>query len=244
IRHGESTDNLRSVWAGWEDAPLSNHGKQQARAMGQSFTETRFTAIYASTLKRAFTTAQALYDGQKDPKPTFTSSPLLREQHFGIAEGKPWTYHREKGMTLEEQFDQGKFPVLHHDDEKFPGGESLNDLAARANRAIEELVLPHVWTAAKEGEKGVHIALVSHGLCISQLMIQLLKHNTDGPDGGDYRGLKNTAWSRVTVSIKQGLKEGERLESVDDAQSPLDIRVTDIDRHSHIENIVCAPLTV
>lgn len=181
---------------------LHNGFEQQARAMGQSFTETRFTAIYASTLKRAFTTAQALYDGQKDPKPTFTSSPLLREQHFGIAEGKPWTYHREKGMTLEEQFDQRKFPVLHYDDEKFPGGESLNDLAARANRAIEELVLPHVWTAAKEGEKGVHIALVSHGLCISQLMAQLLKHNADGPDGGDYRGLKNTAWSRVTISMK------------------------------------------
>ncbi|KAI9458819.1 hypothetical protein F5148DRAFT_1219875 [Russula earlei] len=26
IRHGESTDNLRSIWAGWKDAPLSNHG--------------------------------------------------------------------------------------------------------------------------------------------------------------------------------------------------------------------------
>lgn len=26
VRHGESTDNLRQVWAGWKDAPLSQHG--------------------------------------------------------------------------------------------------------------------------------------------------------------------------------------------------------------------------
>ena len=48
-----------------------------------------FTAIYASDLKRAFATAQALYDDQKDPKPSFESSELLRELNFGDAAGHP-----------------------------------------------------------------------------------------------------------------------------------------------------------
>lgn len=26
IRHGESTDNLKPIWAGHADAPLSHHG--------------------------------------------------------------------------------------------------------------------------------------------------------------------------------------------------------------------------
>jgi len=26
VRHGESTDNLKRIWAGWKDAPLSQHG--------------------------------------------------------------------------------------------------------------------------------------------------------------------------------------------------------------------------
>lgn len=66
--------------------------------MGEYFAnaDTKFTAIHASTLKRAFSTAQALYDAQPEPKPTFTKSLLLREQHFGIAEGRPWTFTGEE----------------------------------------------------------------------------------------------------------------------------------------------------
>lgn len=66
--------------------------------MGEYFANanTKFTAIHASTLKRAFSTAQALYDAQPEPKPVFTKSLLLREQYFGIAEGRPWTFTGEE----------------------------------------------------------------------------------------------------------------------------------------------------
>lgn len=91
--------------------------------------------------------------------------------------------------------------MLYRNDEKFPGGESINELAQRANVAITALVLPHVWQAAKEGKTGVHIAVVSHGLCISQMISELLKMSTK-QDEGDYRGLQNTAWSRVVIDIE------------------------------------------
>ncbi|KAI0322361.1 phosphoglycerate mutase-like protein [Amylostereum chailletii] len=236
IRHGESTDNLRSVWAGWQDAPLSNHGMNQALAVGKFFADTRFDAIYASTLKRAYSTAQAVYDGQTDPKPPFTSSPLLREQHFGQGEGHKWTYQREESLTLEEHYARGIYPVLFEDDEKFPGGESPNDLDIRANQAIEELVLPHVWDAAKTGKKGLHIAVVSHGLCISRLIAQLLKKGTGPLSKADYRGLQNTAWTRVAVDVKES-QEGEPVEFSNDTRPPLAIAVTDINQHSHIDRI-------
>ena len=64
----------------------------QAKALGQHWASTPVDAVYCSDLKRAHSTAQALVAGQ--PKadtgilPIVT--PLLREQNFGIAEGKPW----------------------------------------------------------------------------------------------------------------------------------------------------------
>jgi broad specificity phosphatase PhoE len=174
---------------------------QQARALGEFFADTHFTAVHTSDLKRAFSTAQALYDKQRDPKPTFDSSELLREQNFGVAEGKPWSYRSSRDTNLEEETANGVYPSLHGSDEKFPDGESINELAQRANRANTALVLPHVWQAAKEGKTGIHIAVVSHGLCISQMISELLKMSAK-QDKGDYRGLMNTAWTRLVVDIE------------------------------------------
>jgi len=176
---------------------------QQARALGKFFADTRFTTIHTSDLKRASGTAQALYDAQKDPKPIFDSSELLREQHFGVAEGKPWTYSSGRSVNLEEEMVKGVYPTLHGSDEKFPGGESINDLGQRAHRAITTLLLPHVWQAAKEGKSGVHVAVVGHGLCISQMISGLLKMSANQAIGiVDYRGLLNTAWTRLVIEIE------------------------------------------
>ena len=175
---------------------------QQARALGEFLSDTHFNAIHASDLKRAFATAQAVYDGQKDPKPTFDSSELLREQNFGVAEGKPWSLANRRAINLEEEMAEGVYPTLHGSDEKFPQGESINDLADRAKRANTAFVLPHVWQAAKEGKTGIHVAVVSHGLCISQMISELLKLSARQDKVKDYRGLLNTAWTRVAIEIE------------------------------------------
>lgn len=157
-------------------------------------------------MKRAFTTAEAILDAQPEPKPPLIPSLLVREQHFGIAEGSPWLMEPKPGLTLEQHYAEKVFPVLHHRDEKFPEGESLNDVASRCEQAIKDLVLPHVWSAVKEGSKGVHIAVVSHGLCISELVSALLRQDASGiPPENSYRGLWNTAWTRVAIDIKVGL---------------------------------------
>ncbi|TFK52626.1 phosphoglycerate mutase-like protein [Heliocybe sulcata] len=236
VRHGESTDNLRSVWAGWADAPLSNHGMNQARAVGQSLSQTHFIAIHASDLKRAYTTAQAIHDAQPTPPP-FDSSPLLREQHFGVAEGKPWSLHLEPGMSLEDHYAKGIYPVIFNREDKFPEGESLDDLARRAEEAIDKFVMPHVWDAARSGKRGVHVALVSHGLCISELIAALMRKSAVGGGSADkYKGLLNTAWTRVAINV-HGAKEGEPVEFPSNESPPLTMKVTDVNRHEHIDDI-------
>ncbi|KAI0917238.1 hypothetical protein AcW1_007518 [Taiwanofungus camphoratus] len=237
IRHGESTDNLRDVWAGWKDSPLSNHGMNQARALGASLSHVRLSAIHASPLKRALWTAQAVQDSQSKPNPPLTTSLLLREQYFGIAEGKPWLYNPEPGVSLEEHYARGVFPVIPERSHKFPEGESLIDVEQRAQAAIEQIVMPYIWSAARAGEKGIHVAIVSHGLCISELIPALLSKDVSGlHPGHKYRGLLNTAWTRVTVNIK-GIGEGETLEFTDNNPPPLLVRVTDFNRHEHLDNV-------
>ncbi|KZT65800.1 phosphoglycerate mutase-like protein [Daedalea quercina L-15889] len=239
IRHGESTDNLKSVWAGWKDAPLSNHGMNQAKALGKSFitSKTSFLVIHASPLKRALWTAQAVRDAHVEPQPPLTTSPLLREQHWGIAEGKPWIMEFQPGLSLEEHFARGLYPVLQSRSQRFPEGESLDDLAARAKKAVDELLMPYVWSAARGGEEGLHIAIVSHGLCISELIPSLLVRDQSGVHPGHrYRGLLNTAWTKVTVKVK-GAKEGELMDFPDNNPPPLEVKVTDFNRHEHLDNV-------
>lgn len=236
VRHGESTDNLRTVWAGWADAPLSHHGMNQARALGEAFTNIRLTAIYTSPLKRASITANALFDAQPDPKPSVHISPLLKEQNFGKAEGASWLGRQDPNMTLEEHFASGKYPMLLDRKLKFPDGESLNELAARADQAIRKLVLPHVLQAARTGTQDVHIALVSHGLCISEMVAALVRRGQDEAPHTHYRGLLNTAWTRATVRAKRE-STGEAMNTSEDDLPSLLVDVTDINRHEHISTV-------
>lgn len=211
---------------------------QQAKALGQSLSNTRFVAIYASTLKRALWTGQAVREAQADPKPPLTESLLLREQYFGEAEGHPWSWNQTPGLTLEEHFAKGIWPVLHERSQKFPGGESLDDLAARASEAIDELVMPHIWQAAREGKAGVNIAVASHGLCISELIPALLVKDESGHHPGDkYKGLHNTAWTRLAIQVK-GAAEGQPLNFADNDLPTLHIKVTDVNSREHLVSVV------
>jgi broad specificity phosphatase PhoE len=175
---------------------------QQARALGTSLADIPFAHIHASDLKRATATAEALQSGQTaDPKPPLTRTAQIREQNFGIAEGKPWLFEMKPGKTLEEHYAEGIFPILDDSAAKYPEGESTQDLQKRAAQAIKDIVIPYVWDAARTGKREVHVALVSHGLCISKLVPALLNWGMYAKQQ-DYSGLKNTAWTRAEISLK------------------------------------------
>ncbi|KAK2465340.1 hypothetical protein APHAL10511_002694 [Amanita phalloides] len=233
IRHGESTDNLMKIWAGWRDAPLSQHGMNQANALAKAQADTRYTAILASPLKRALMTAEIIREAQYIAPPINTS-PLLREQHFGVAEGKSYGTAREPGLSLEEHFAKDIFPVLRERYLKFPEGESRNELAQRANQAIDKLLIPYIQSAIAEGTEESHIAVVSHGLFIREITMALLKRNTDQTDSRGIWHLQNTGWTRLkveTTGVDQLVKEswpGVRLE----------VRIIDYHRSEHLSGLV------
>ncbi|ODN76113.1 hypothetical protein L202_06045 [Cryptococcus amylolentus CBS 6039] len=187
VRHGESTDNLRPLWAGWSDAPLSNHGMNQAKALGQSLKDTRFDYIVASDLKRAHWTAQQIQSNQATQPPLDTTQ-LLREQGFGEAEHQPFgnsdgKWYRKPGRTF-----------------AFPGGETLEDVRNRAKQAIEQYIEPILQESRGKPPSDKHVAVVAHGIFNSEFLGALMaRRKGNAPLEWQYRGMTNTGWTRVEV---------------------------------------------
>jgi len=142
------------------------------------------------------------------------------------------------GMTMGAHFAQGIFPALHSRSQRFPGGESLDDMALRAELVLETILLPHVIQEHKErqnrrvekkevGEEegnekmGRKIAVVSHGLFIGELVRAILNRDKvwttrrgEQIDVKNLRGMKNTGWTRLEVTVHPGSKtEGFEVRS-------------------------------
>ena len=77
----------------------------------------------------------------------------------------------------------------------------------RAKQAVEELLIPIIRDAVKGMKKDVHVAFVSHGLCISEFVAALVSLDYERTSKGlevpdrEYTGLLNTAWTRVTIDL-------------------------------------------
>jgi hypothetical protein len=73
----------------------------QARALGNHWKSTPITAVYCSDSNRAHTTAQQLVAPRStEDAITLIVNPLLREQNFGVAEGKPWAAAPPTGTSV------------------------------------------------------------------------------------------------------------------------------------------------
>jgi len=83
VRHGETTYNAARRIAGWCDPPLTDLGREQARAVGPKLKGAVFDSVWSSDLQRAVDTSRLAW-GQAVP------DPRIRECNFGIYEGMPF----------------------------------------------------------------------------------------------------------------------------------------------------------
>lgn len=149
-------------------------------------------------------TTEAIHEAQLDPKPPIYQSALLREQNYGSGEGKKWNSSRIAGLSLEKHYERGVYPALRGRSERFPGGESLVDLALRAERVVDDILLSYV----SEEHDEANVAVVSHGLFLSELIAALVRKDDGVRISGrevyarDFRGLKNTGWAKVTATVR------------------------------------------
>ena len=150
-------------------------------------------------------TATVIQERQPDPKISLTISSLLREQNFGAGEGKK-ICAKDRELSLSVHYARGKFPAIYSRTGKFPGGESLEDMAKRVDDVIDVVLLPYLWQEFK-GSAPMTVAIVSHGLFLAELVTRLVKRgdiDLDGTEARNLRGLKNTAFTNVQVTFKVG----------------------------------------
>ncbi|KAG8835155.1 hypothetical protein FRC17_005013 [Serendipita sp. 399] len=156
-------------------------------------------------------------------------NPLLREQNFGIAEGKPWAADKSSAQETEEEV----YYSIYTRHEKFPEGEPLDDLAKRADKALDETVWPHVLHALKSGEdRDIHVVVVSHGLTISELVAALLRRSPIPPPSSEsYKGLRNTGWTQIAIAIDRRVPPHEQEWEVSN------IRLVSLNHHPHLASV-------
>ena len=129
-RHGQSTWNAQHLWAGHDDPPLTDLGREQAKNACERLAEYNFDGITSSALSRAIETAsiisQILSVDLLDPIPD------LNEIHIGDISGLTTDEIKAKYPGLIDRWDDGN-PV------DMPGGETWDDFTDRVFKGIQYL---------------------------------------------------------------------------------------------------------
>jgi broad specificity phosphatase PhoE len=160
IRHGESVGNAEGRMQGQFDSPLSELGRDQARALlarlqGEGW---KPAAIYSSDLCRAAKTAGILAAGLGTP---VTLDVRLREYDIGVLSGVIW---REVEVLYPEIWRR-----LHQEEESaaIPGEEGLDAFYERTSSMAADILADH--------QQDETVAVVSHGGSLGMILAHLLR---------------------------------------------------------------------
>jgi broad specificity phosphatase PhoE len=156
IRHGETEWNRRGLFQGTTDVPLNAAGRAQAEKLAAALSVVRFDAAYTSPLTRARETARAVLAGRGVP---LHELPALREISYGLWQGRGFVPSGRCSAGLEWRWRHSPWQV------RFPGGESLPDVHARAAPVLDGIVAAHpAETVLVSGHGHLNRVLLTHAL--------------------------------------------------------------------------------
>ena len=149
IRHGETDWNVEGRYQGQADPPLNEQGRVQAQQVAQALQGERLDALYASDLRRAAETAEAI---GRATGLAVRYDPRLREIHQGEWQGLLVTEIERRYPDLFRRWKESPLRVT------LPGGESIAQMRERVLAAIEDIAQQH---------PGQRVAIVAHKLPIA-----------------------------------------------------------------------------
>jgi len=120
MRHGETAWSLSGQHTSSTDLPLTAEGERRAAAVGKMLAGKKFAAVYTSPLKRAVDTCRIAGYGQ---------GAILTDDL------REWNYGSYEGLTTAQI--QETAPAWTIWNGTPPGGESIEQVAERAQRVIE-----------------------------------------------------------------------------------------------------------
>lgn len=162
VRHGASEYNLKNIFTGWIDAPISDKGKEEAHKAAIELKEFVFDEAYTSKLSRASDTLKIILEDLGQSDIPLTNNEALNERHYGDLQG-----HNKD--DIRKEFGEEQVHIWRRSfDIAPPGGESLKDTCMRTVPYFEEQILPKV----KEGK---NIIVAAHGNSLRSILMDLDK---------------------------------------------------------------------
>jgi 2,3-bisphosphoglycerate-dependent phosphoglycerate mutase len=166
VRHGQSSYNLENRFTGELDVPLTARGREEAIAAGKELKNIPLTHGFTSLLQRAIDTMILILQETGHAGLPVTHDKALNERNYGQLQGL-------NKAEVARQYGEAQVGIWRRSfSVRPPGGESLEDTAARVipyyQRMIEPLLL-----------EGGNILVVAHGNSLRALMMRL---ESIGPD--------------------------------------------------------------
>lgn len=124
--HGTTIDNETHRSSGWKDVDLSELGTRQAQELGERYRGHGIQAIYSSTLKRSYRTAELAFSGSGIP---IIRDARLNECNYGDFNGR-------SSAEIEPM-------KIEHIRQPFPSGQSYEQTTEQVRLFIEETVGQH-----------------------------------------------------------------------------------------------------
>lgn len=176
-RHGQTLWNQERRAQGLSDVELSPEGQRQAQRLAQALKEEPIEAVYASPLRRALDTAQAIAT-QHDLEVHL--DPRFQEMHLGDMEGLTGEQMRARHPELLHQWGLAPAEV------RMPGGETLAELQERMWAAIQDVLSRH------QGQ----VVAVSHNFAILTVLCRAI-----GLDLDQFRRLRMETAATATLDF-------------------------------------------
>ena len=166
VRHGQSSWNLENRFTGEEDVPLTELGKEEARAAGRKLRDFSFSHGFTSVLQRAIDTMNLILGAAGYPDLPVTHNRALNERNYGRLQGL------NKAEIAKKYGDEQVATWRRSFSIRPPGGESLEDTAARVIPYFQSAIEPLL-------AGGQNILIVAHGNSLRALLMYLENINQD-----------------------------------------------------------------
>lgn len=167
VRHGQSAWNLANRFTGEVDVDLTPLGEQEAREAGIKLRDIPFSHAFTSALKRAQETLAIILGVDHRTAVPVISDKALNERNYGDLQGQ------DKGAVAKQYGDDQVAIWRRSYAVRPPGGESLEDTAARVVPYFENRIKPFLM-------QGENVLIVAHGNSLRALMMHLEELDEEG----------------------------------------------------------------
>lgn len=182
VRHGQSLGNLEKRFLGHTDWDLTELGYKQAELTAEYLKDEKIDAIYASDLKRAFNTANAVAKSR--------NMEIIKSRNFREIFAGDWEAETFDGLCEKypEEYGCWRFDIGNA---RCTGGESVAELQERVLSEFRRIASLH---------KGQTVLVGTHATPIRVLKCKFT--------GVDIRDAKNVPWSpNASITIVDADKE-------------------------------------